>query len=60
MKKEYIKPTMLTVRILTSCRMLAVSQPDDIPWWDGECDVHEFRGDFGNVPGRSSIWDEEW
>ena len=65
MKKEYMKPTTLMVRIATPCRLFAVSQPVDVPWWDGEGDVHEFRGDFGSSgsdsgQGKGSLWDEEW
>lgn len=65
MKKEYIKPAMLIERAQTPCQMLATSQPDDVPWWDGECDVNEFRGILdGNGSsddqGHDSFLGEDW
>jgi hypothetical protein len=62
--KEYIKPTMLAVSTPSTRQIFAVSQPD-APWWDGECDVHEFMGDIDDdestgTQKKGNLWDDEW
>ena len=58
MKKTYISPETLVVRLMPMGMMMTVSLHDEIG--DGQL-AKEYAGDNGSSSeGSKNVWDEEW
>ena len=59
MKKTYISPETLVVRLMPMGMMMTVSLHDEIG--DGHQYTKEYAGDNGSSSeGSKNVWDEEW
>lgn len=54
MKEKYMKPSMMAVKIHHSGIVCTSDPQRDVPLWDGEAGVQEYK------TSDVDVWDEEW